>query len=228
MLYIVATPIGNLKDITLRAIETLTSVDVIFAEDTRVVGKLLACNNISKPTFRYDEHSHTRAIKEVFAFLGQGKSVAFVSDAGTPGISDPGTRLVQSVRTSLPHIKIIPIPGASAITTILSVAGLDSGMFSFFGFPPHKKGRVTFFKKIALSEIPVVFYESPHRIQKALESLQKECGDDCIIIVGRELTKVYEDIFIGTPKEALAYFVGEKLKGEFVIVVQSAKLKHQK
>ncbi|MFA5870708.1 MAG: 16S rRNA (cytidine(1402)-2'-O)-methyltransferase [Candidatus Paceibacterota bacterium] len=218
MLYIVGTPIGNLKDITLRAIETLMSVDIIFAEDTRVIGKLLACNNISKPTYRYDEHSHTRAIKDVFAFLEQGKSVAFVSDAGTPGISDPGTRLVQSVRTALPQIKIVPIPGVSALTTILSVAGLDSGIFSFFEFPPHKKGRVTFFKKVALSEIPVVFYESPHRIQKAFESLQKECGDDCTIIVGRELTKMYEDIFIGSPKEALTYFVGEKLKGEFVIV----------
>ncbi|TSC52465.1 MAG: 16S rRNA (cytidine1402-2'-O)-methyltransferase [Parcubacteria group bacterium LiPW_41] len=220
MLYIVATPIGNLKDITLRAIETLTSVDIIFAEDTRVTGKLLACNNISKPTYRYDEHSHARVIKEILTFLEQGKNIAFVSDAGTPGISDPGTRLVQSVRVALPQVKIIPIPGVSALTTILSVAGLDSGMFSFLEFPPHKKGRVTFFKKIVLSEIPIVFYESPHRIQKAFESLQKECGEQCSIIVGRELTKVYEDIFIGSPREALLYFVGEKLKGEFVVVVK--------
>jgi len=220
MLYIVATPIGNLKDITLRVLETLSSVDVIFAEDTRVAGKLLACNNISKPTYRYDEHSHTRAIKEIFRFLEQGKSIAFVSDAGTPGISDPGTRLVQSVRASLPNIKIIPVPGVSAITAILSVAGLDSGTFSFLEFPPHKKGRATFFKKIALSEISVVFYESPHRIQKAFELLQKECGEQCSIVVGRELTKVYEDIFVGSPAEALSYFVGEKLKGEFVVVVK--------
>ncbi len=217
MLYIIATPIGNLKDITLRALETLTSVDIIFAEDTRVAGKLLACNNISKPVYRYDEPSHSRAIKEVLAFLGQGKSIAFISDAGTPGVSDPGTRLVQSVRAMLPAVKIVPIPGASAITTILSVAGLESPMFSFFGFPPHKKGRVTYFKKIVSSEIPVVFYESPHRIQKAFELLDKE-GGQIQLVVGRELTKLYEDIFFGTPKEALSYFVGEKLKGEFVIV----------
>jgi len=217
MLYIVATPIGNLKDVTLRALETLTSVDIIFAEDTRVAGKLLACNNISKPVYRYDEPSHSRAIKEVLAFLEQGKSIAFISDAGTPGVSDPGTRLVQSVRAALPTVKIIPIPGASAITTILSVAGLESQMFSFFGFPPHKKGRATFFKKIISSEIPVVFYESPHRIQKAFELLEKE-GSSVQLVVGRELTKLYEDIFFGTPKEALSYFVGEKLKGEFVIV----------
>lgn len=218
MLYIVATPIGNLKDITLRAIETLSSVDVIFAEDTRVAGKLLACNNISKPTYRYDEHSHSRAIKEVLAFLEQEKSVAFISDAGTPGISDPGTRLIQSVREFLPHVKIIPIPGVSALTSILSVSGIDSSMFSFFGFPPHKKGRATFFKRVASSEIPIVFYESPHRIQKAFETLAKEDKTSMKLVVGRELTKVYEDIFIGTPKEALSYFVGEKLKGEFVVV----------
>lgn len=220
MLYIVATPIGNLKDITLRAIETLSSVDIIFAEDTRITGKLLACNNISKPTYRYDEHSHSRIIKEILTFLKQGKSIAFVSDAGTPGISDPGTRLVQSVREALPQIKIIPIPGVSALTTILSVAGLESGIFTFFEFPPHKKGRSTFFKKIASSEISVVFYESPHRIQKAFESLQKECEEKCIIVVGRELTKIYEDIFVGKIEEALLYFVGEKLKGEFVVVVK--------
>ncbi|RJQ28753.1 16S rRNA (cytidine(1402)-2'-O)-methyltransferase [Candidatus Parcubacteria bacterium] len=218
MLYIVATPIGNLKDITLRAIETLSSVDVIFAEDTRVAGKLLACNNISKPTYRYDEHSHSRAIKEVLAFLEQEKSVAFISDAGTPGISDPGTRLVQSVRELLPRVKIIPIPGVSALTSILSVSGIDSSMFSFFGFPPHKKGRTTFFKRVALSDIPIVFYESPHRIQKAFEALAKEDKTSMKLVVGRELTKIYEDIFIGTPKEALSYFVGEKLKGEFVVV----------
>lgn len=220
MLYIVATPIGNLKDMTLRAIETLSSVDVIFAEDTRITGKLLACNNISKPTYRYDEHSHARVIKEILTFLEQGKSIAFVSDAGTPGISDPGMRLVQSVRAMLPQVKIVPIPGVSALATILSVAGLDSGMFTFLEFPPHKKGRATFFKKIASSEVSVVFYESPHRIQKAFESLQKECGEKCAVVVGRELTKMYEDIFVGTVKEALSYFVGEKLKGEFVVVVK--------
>ena len=218
MLYIVATPIGNLKDVTFRALEVLSSVDIIFAEDTRVTEKLLACNSISKPTYRYDEHSHTRAIKEVFAFLKEGKSIAFVSDAGTPGISDPGTRLVQSVRLEFPNIKIIPIPGVSALTTILSVSGLHSDAFSFLAFPPHKKGRSTFFKRVINSEIPVVFYESPHRIVKALESLEKEGGDAIQLVVGRELTKAYEDIFVGTPKEALAYFVGEKLKGEFVVV----------
>ena len=212
-----ATPIGNLKDITLRALETLSQVDVIFAEDTRVTGKLLACNNISKPVYRYDEASHARTIKEVLSFLEQGKSIAFVSDAGTPGISDPGTRLVQSVRSALPLVKIIPIPGPSAVTAILSISGIDSQMFLFFGFPPHKKGRISFFKKVIASEIPVVFYESPHRIQKAFELLNKE-GGDIQLVVGRELTKLYEDIFLGTPKEALAYFVGEKLKGEFVIV----------
>lgn len=219
-LYIVATPIGNLQDITLRALEVLGKADWILAEDTRVVSRLLARHGLKKSLKTFYEHS----LEGVFDWIGEqlllGKKMVLVSDAGTPGICDPGGKLVAFVREKFPTIKIIPLPGASALTTTLSVAGILASQFVFLGYPPHKKGRKTFFEKIAKQTIrPVVFYESCHRFEKALNSLEENLGVGQKIFVGREITKMYEDFFSGKISEAKKYFVDKKLKGEFVVVV---------
>lgn len=218
ILYIVATPIGNLEDITLRALRILKEVDLIACEDTRVTGKLLSHYSISKPTTSLHHHSGKAQFEKIISELEAGKSVAFVSDAGTPGVSDPGNKLVEEVLAA--GFEIVPIPGVSALATIISVSGSDMQQFSFFGFPPHKKGRETFFKKVSASEIPVVYYESPHRVIKNLEMLG-EFSQDKKIIVGRELTKMFEQIVRGTVEEILEYFKQNptKIKGEFVVVV---------
>ena len=189
-LSIVATPIGNLEDITLRALRTLKECDVIYAEDTRVIAKLLARYEIQKPLARLDAVTEGKKAEEVVARLEAGERVVYVSDAGTPGISDPGARLVAQVRRLAPGAVIEAIPGASALTTALSIAGLDSTGFAFLGFLPHKKGRQTALKKIAESELPVVLYESPHRIEKLLKEL--EDVSVARVTVARELTKIHE------------------------------------
>jgi len=216
-LSIVATPIGNLEDITLRALRTLKECDVIYAEDTRVISKLLARYEISKPLQRLDAATEGKKAGEVLARLEAGEHVAFVSDAGTPGVSDPGARLVSLIRAN-GGITIEAIPGASALTAALSIAGLDSDAFTFLGFLPHKKGRQTALKKIASSEIPVVLYESPHRILKLL----KELSDVGVqkVSVARELTKVHEEVVAGTPKEVAESLEKRKaVRGEFVVIV---------
>ena len=220
-LSIVATPIGNLEDITLRALRTLKECDVIYAEDTRVISKLLARYEIKKPLQRLDAATEAKKADEIIARLREGERVAFVSDAGTPGISDPGSRLVKAVREQMPSAAIEAIPGASALTAALSIAGLPTGEFTFLGFLPHKKGRQTALKRAAASEIPVVLYESPHRIVKLLEELQ----DLSIarVTVARELTKVYEEVVAGSPAELLAHFAAhpDAVRGEFVVIIGS-------
>jgi 16S rRNA (cytidine1402-2'-O)-methyltransferase len=218
-LSIVATPIGNLEDITLRALRTLKECDVIYAEDTRVISKLLARYSIAKPLQRLDAATEGKKADEVVARLLEGERVVFVSDAGTPGISDPGARLVAAVREQLPTATIEAIPGASALTAALSIAGLDTGEFIFVGFLPHKKGRQTALGKIAESELPVVLYESPHRIEKLLSEL--EALDVSKVTVARELTKMHEELVSGTPTEMLAYFAKhpDHIRGEFVVIV---------
>jgi len=219
-LYIVATPIGNLGDISIRGIETLKSVDIVLAEDTRVTKKLLDRYEIKKPVLRCDEYAKESFFKSIRERLACGENIAFVSDAGTPGISDPGSKLVKFLREQNAKIPIIPIPGPSAITSILSVSGISAGEFTFLGYAPHKKGRETFFKNTKeIKTRPIVFYESPFRTRKALESLSVVYGKEHVIVVGRELTKIHEDIFSGTLESALEYFKGEKEKGEFVIVI---------
>lgn len=219
-LYIVGTPIGNLKDITLRALEVLKSADVIFAEDTRVTKKLLVHYAIQKPLERYDEHSHARACEKIKELLRQGRTVALVTDAGTPGIADPGTRLVAFVRGELPAAQIVPVPGPSALTAALSAAGIPAEHFNFAGYPPHKKGRQTFFLGLCHATLrPIVLYESPHRLARTLEELGKVFGIDAEVIVARELTKIYEEIWRGSIAEAAAHFTGERRRGEFVIIV---------
>lgn len=218
-LSIVATPIGNLEDITLRALRTLKECDVIYAEDTRVISKLLARYEIQKPLQRLDATTELKKADDIIARLEVGERVVYVSDAGTPGISDPGTRLVAHVRKLSPAIKIEAIPGASALTTALSIAGIDTTAFTFLGFLPHKKGRQTALKGIMGSKIPVVLYESPHRILKLLAEL--ESLEVSKVIIARELTKVHEEIVSGSVAEVQAHFVAHPgaVRGEFVVVV---------
>ena len=215
ILSIVATPIGNLGDITLRALETLKNADAIFCEDTRVISKLLAKYEIKKPLYRLDSIKELRRVDEIVERLQTGERLVFVTDAGTPGVSDPGGRLVKGVRDALPNAKIEAIPGPSALTAALSIAGLDSPEFTFLGFLPHKKGRQTALKKIMESEIDVILYESPHRILKLL----KELGDRSLTI-GRELTKMHEEIVTGTATEvAQSLTTRDAVRGEFVVIV---------
>lgn len=219
-LSIVATPIGNLEDITLRALRTLKECDVIYAEDTRVIAKLLARYEIQKPLQRLDATTEGKKADEVIARLEAGEHVAFVSDAGTPGVSDPGTRLVAAVRAQLPDASIEAIPGASALTAALSIAGLDTAGFTFLGFLPHKKGRQTALKGIAASDLPVVLYESPHRILKLLEELTA-IGTSRVTIA-RELTKIHEEIVSGSIGEVQAHFAEhpDTVRGEFVVIIE--------
>lgn len=217
-LYVVATPIGNLKDITLRALEILKEVDLIVAEDTRVTKKLLNFYNISKPTVRYDEHSHFKAIPLIKEHLERGEKVALTTDAGTPGIIDPGARLVAELIKE--NFNIIPIPGPTALITALSVSGIQLSGFIFLGYAPHKKGREMFFKNLCKIEIrPVVFYESPHRLTKTLESLVQYLDKNQEIVVARELTKIYEEIWRGRVLDALRHFRERKTKGELVLII---------
>lgn len=222
--YIIATPIGNMGDITLRALDTLKSVDLILCEDTRVTKKLLNKYNISKPTMSYHAQSKLAKTDKIFELLKEGKNLALVSDAGTPGISDPGALLVSKIKEHFnDNVKVIPIPGATALITALSGSGLPTHEFTFLGFLPHKKGRETLFKEIAQSERTMVFYESPHRILKTLESLVKFCPQENQkkVCVARELTKIYEEFVTGTPGEILEYFNKnkDKQRGEFTVIV---------
>ena len=241
-LSIVATPIGNMEDMTLRAIRVLKEVDYILCEDTRVTGKLLKHYEIKTKTRRYDAHASENVHERILSDLAEGKHIALVSDAGTPGVSDPGVLLVARARQR--GARIDAIPGASALTAAFSIAGITGNSFVFLGFVPHKKGRKTFFQNIAEEERPVIFYESPHRIMKTLESLVEhlsgsevpgeESGDDIAnkkqsknlpfewkVIVARELTKMFEEMVEGTPEEVLAYFTEntDKVRGEFVVMV---------
>ena len=219
--YVVATPIGNMGDITLRAIETLKNVDLILCEDTRTTKKLLDKYQIKKPTVSYHSYSKLSKIDKIFELLKEGKDLALVSDAGTPTISDPGAMLISKIKAGLgDDVQVIPIPGASAVITALSACGLPTHEFTFLGFLPHKKGRETLFKEITESKRTMVFYESPHRILKTLESLDKFCPNKKVCIA-RELTKIYEEFKTGTPEELLEYFTKnpEKQRGEFTIIV---------
>ena len=223
-LYIVATPIGNLGDISFRAIETFKNVDLILCEDTRQTKKILQKYAINKPTLSYHAQSKLSKIDKIFELLEKGKSLALVTDAGTPGISDPGAMLVSKIKEKFgTNIQVIPIPGASAVIAALSASGLPTHEFTFLGFLPHKKGRETLFKEIAEAKRTIVFYESPHRILKTLESLEKFCSKENQkkVCLARELTKIYEEFKTGSPVELLEYLKQnpEKQRGEFTVIV---------
>ncbi len=222
-LSVVGTPIGNLEDITLRALRVLKEADYVLCEDTRVTGKLLSHYEIKAKLKRYDAHASEKVHESIVADLVEGKHIALVSDAGTPGVSDPGVMLVQKAREA--GVTIEAIPGASALTSALSIAGISGNEFVFLGFVPQKKGRETFFKSLSDYEMSVIFYESPHRIMKTLESLMKTMDENSTINrtirVFRELTKMHEEVVVGTPEEVLQYFTDhpDHVRGEFVVMV---------
>jgi len=225
-LFIVATPIGNLEDITYRAIRTLKEADMILCEDTRVTSKLLNKYGISKPLLSYHQRSKLARTDKIIEYLEGGKNLALVTDAGTPGISDPGNELIgQLLEHFGKEIEIIPIPGPSALVTLVSVSGVNLSKFVFLGFAPNKKGRESFFKKIIKSEWSVVYYDSPYRFIKNLELIGQLCimekSEEPQVVVGRELTKIYEEVRKGKVSEILEYYkkYPDKVKGEFVVVV---------
>lgn len=216
--YVIATPIGNLEDITLRAIRLLKEVDLVLCEDTRVTKRLFEKYSISTPVMSYHAQSGEAKVDLILEQVEKGKNIALVTDAGTPGISDPGSLLISKIRERFPDLKIETVPGPSALTSALSIAGVPTNEFVFLGFLPHKKGRETLFKEIAESDRTMVFYESTHRIIKTLESLKKINKK---ITVLRELTKIYEEVLSGSAEEILKILENnpEKQKGEFVVVV---------
>ncbi len=223
-LYMVATPIGNLEDITLRALRVLKECDAVLCEDTRMTSKLLSHYEIKKPLVSYHMHSGVAKYDKVFALLEEDKTLCLVSDAGTPTISDPGARLVREVRERFGStVPIEAIPGASAVAAALSVAGVEGDAFTFLGFPPHKKGRETFFNMIPIFTHTVVFYESPHRILKALTALEKVLSEANTVTIVREITKIHEEVVQGTSSEVRAHFIAhpDTVRGEFVVLVSN-------
>lgn len=219
-LSIVATPIGNLGDMTFRGLWTLKEANVIYAEDTRVISKLLSHYGLRTSVQRLDAATEGKKAKEIADRLEQGEHVALVSDAGTPGVSDPGARLVAYIREHAPEAIIEALPGPSALTAALSIAGLETDAFLFLGFLPHKKGRHTALAKIAASEVPVVLYESPHRILKLLAELAAH--NVRLVRVGRELTKLHEEFLTGAPLDVAADLEARRaVRGEFVVIVVS-------
>jgi len=218
-LFIVATPIGNLEDITLRGLRILKEVDFILCEDTRQTKILLDKYGIKKPTISYFQHSGLAKVNQIIDLLKQGKDLALVSDAGTPGISDPGNKLIELVLKELPEVKIEPIPGASAAISALSISGLPTDKFVFYGFLPHKKGKETILKEIINNKFTSVFYESTHRILKTLTKL-RELGLDKHVVVCRELTKKFETVYRGNISEVLSELERGVVKGEFVVVIR--------
>ncbi len=218
-LSIVATPIGNLEDITLRALRFLKEADLILAEDTRKTRILLNHYDIKSNTYSYHQHSSDSKKLEILKMLMDGMNLALVTDAGTPGISDPGNELISYLRSCNAEIKIIPIPGASAVTTLLSICGLNVSKFTFLGFLPKKKLKKEL-ERVQKSGLPFIFYESPHRIIKTLELLKELLGTDTDVVIGRELTKMYEEVIRGTIEEVLATVMTTDRRGEYVVLVQ--------
>ncbi|MFH1036641.1 MAG: 16S rRNA (cytidine(1402)-2'-O)-methyltransferase [Patescibacteria group bacterium] len=218
-LYIVATPIGNLSDISLRATDVLGNVDLILCEDTRKTKVLLDHYNIKTKVLSYHQHSKFSKINQIIDMLKQGKNLALVSDAGTPGISDPGNKLIeQLVDDSIEELKIIPIPGPSAIAAAASISGFPMERFLFLGFSPVKKKRGKFFEEISQSAYPVIFYESPYRIMKTINELKK-INPEFKIVICRELTKKFETVYRGFVKDAIDKIVKDEMRGEFTVII---------
>lgn len=220
-LYIVGTPIGNLEDMTFRAVRILQAVDIIAAEDTRHTGKLLQHFQVHTPQISYHEHNRTGRIPEILAYLHYGKAIALVSDAGMPGISDPGHELITACVAA--GIDVVPIPGATAAITALSVSGLTTNKFVFDGFLPAKRQHRREYLETLLTETrTLVFYESPHRLRETLEDLGEILGGSRTMVMARELTKLYEEIWRGDIKEAIAYYQEKDPQGEYTLVVGGA------
>ena len=220
-LYIVPTPIGNLEDITLRALRILKEVDLILAEDTRTSSKLLRHYEISKPLMAYHLHNEHKILEKVIEKLKAGETIALISDAGTPSISDPGFLVVRACVAN--DITVECLPGASAAIVALVNSGLPSDRFCFEGFLPQKKGRQTKIQNLKEETRTMIFYESPHRLVKALEQFIEHFGPDRKVCVSRELSKMYEENARGTLDDVLAYFKAKDVKGEIVIVLEGCK-----
>ncbi len=216
-LYIVATPIGNLEDISRRALSILANVDLIAAEDTRHTGHLLKHFGISRQLVSFFSYNEEKRIPDLVHTLTIGKSIALVSDAGTPGISDPATRLVSAAVEA--GITIVPIPGPSAFLTALVASGLPTDRFVFEGFLPVKKGRVSRIAMLGEEDRTIVLYESPHRLPRTLRDLREGLGDRRVVL-GRELTKKFEEFVRGTLSDAIAYCERKKVRGEFVVLIE--------
>lgn len=217
-LYIVPTPIGNLEDITLRALKVLKEADLILAEDTRTTSFLLKHFQIDKPLKSNHQHNEHKVLEELVDIISQGKTVALVSDAGTPGISDPGFLLIREcIKNNLP---VETLPGATAFVPALVNSGLPCDSFVFIGFLPQKKGRQTKLLSLKEETKTMVFYESPFRLIKALEEFKEHFGEDRKVSVSRELTKMFEETFRGTITEVLKHFNSKPIKGEIVIVLE--------
>jgi len=216
MLFIVATPIGNLKDITIRALEILKEVDFVLCEDTRTSGNLLKYYEIHKELVSFNARMETNKIDSIIKRLKSGETCALISDAGTPAISDPGVRLVNAAQKN--GIEVVGIPGANAAILALSIAGLPTDSFIFEGFLPQKKGRQKLLKKLAEEDRTIVLYESMYRIEKLINELN-EFMPNRIIAIGRELTKKFEEIWRGLPSEILDSLPEHQLKGEFVVII---------
>lgn len=217
MLYIVATPIGNLEDMTFRAVRTLKEVDYVFAEDTRVTKKLLNHYEIDTIVYRYDEHTKSHQIENIIKLLEEEKTIALVTDAGTPCISDPGYEVVEEALKR--GIKVSPIPGVSSMVAAASVSGISMRRMAYEGFLPKKKGRQTLLKKLAEEERSIIIFESPHRLIKTLNDIEEYLGEREVVVC-REITKLYEEIVRGTTKELIERFEKKTIKGEIVLIVK--------
>ena len=226
-LYIVATPIGNLEDLTFRVLRILKEVNLILCEDTRVTSILLRHYDIKKNTLSYHQKSDERKMAEILSYLIRGFDIALVTDAGTPGISDPGNELIEFILRVRPFtgsdpssdIRIIPVPGPSAITTALSVSGMNVNKFVFLGFLPKKK-RSKLFESLKFLKLPFAFYESPFRILKTLDVLADAFGEETKIFIARELTKIHETLYRGSIEKVREELGKEKVRGEIVVVVE--------
>ncbi len=216
-LFIVGTPIGNLRDITFRAVDTLREVQCIACEDTRVTGKLLHAYDIHTPSISLHEHTSSEKLQHIIQEIEAGKNIAYTCDAGTPGMNDPGGKLVQAAHEA--GIRVIPIPGASALTSLISVCGFPMDDFIYAGFVPHKKGRKTFFEKISTIKEPVIFLESTHRIEKCLDELVAILEPTRLICIGRELTKMHETVYRGIARDVQKAIGATSSRGEFTLVV---------
>ena len=224
-LYLVPTPIGNLEDITLRAIRILKEADLILAEDTRTSAPLLKHHGIDKKVFSHHQHNEHKSVTEIIRFLKEGQQIALISDAGTPAISDPGFLLVREAIKN--DLAVECLPGATAFVPALVNSGLSADRFTFEGFLPVKKGRQTRLKSLAEEQRTMIFYESPHRLLKTLEEFSQYFGDERLASVSRELTKLFEETIRGTLPSIKLHFETHTLKGEFVICVEG-RMKEQR
>ena len=220
MFYVVGTPIGNLEDITFRALRILKEVDYIFAEDTRVTKKLLNHYEIEKTVYQYHEHNKFHQIENILNLLKDGKKIALVTDAGTPCISDPGFELVNEILKE--NIKVSGIPGPSSIITGGSISGLDMRRIAYEGFLPKKKGRQTLFNKLKEEERMIIILESPNRILKTLKDIKEYLGERYIVIT-RELTKIYEEVIRGNVSEIIEKLEKKPIKGEIVLFIRASE-----